>query len=336
MSTDATVKETWPETWPIPEDGQVVQRFLQSGFDFWLSVDSESRTRSLLLGMTDSRIKIPDSLPQSQGFSMQVLQISLPGPEFAKSALEIRLIDPDVSDLFDALVSDVARSANQQPDQRRAVSEVINRVNRWKELLDDLPSDGLGRGSQIGLYGELWFLNRFAVPAWGAAAAIAAWYGPERTNQDFQRGACAIEVKSTTSVEATSIPISNIRQLDDGPFEDLLLSHIILDRLEGVGETLPELVESTRIIARNEGAGGLFEERLLASKYHDANREDYDKFGYTLRRNVVYRVSGGFPRIMDTDLRNGVENVRYSIDRMVIGPSEIEESRVRELLEDYI
>ena len=69
-----TQSNTWPAAhWPdATEDGPAGRRrYLPGGaYDFFLSVDSVSRTRALLLGLGPGDVRIPEQLPQARGFAM--------------------------------------------------------------------------------------------------------------------------------------------------------------------------------------------------------------------------------------------------------------------------
>ena len=329
---------SWPGPyWPdATEDGPPGRRrYLPEGtYDFFLSVDSVPRTRALLLGLGSGDIHIPEQLPQARGFSMEVVDVVLPGPGSSTTALQLSLLQLSYSDIFDALVEDVATSANSKDNLQSAVAGVIDRVSRWKQLLDDLPVDGLGGSAQLGLYGELWFMKVYGIPAWGTEKSVNAWLGPLAANQDFQRGNRAVEVKASAAADPHLISIANPRQLDGTPFERLLLSFILLERLQGTGETLPDLVAGLRAISREVGVGALFEERLLAAGYHDSHRDAYDSTGYSLRKHTAFSVEGDFPRILESDLKTGVENVRYGVSLSAAASYVVPDGQIASILEE--
>ena len=329
---------TWPAAhWPdATEDGPAGRRrYLPDGaYDFFLSVDSVSRTRALLLGLGPGDVRIPEQLPQARGFAMEVVDVVFPGPGSSTSALQLSLLELSYADIFDALVEDVATSANSKADLQSAVTGVIDRVSRWKQLLDDLPVDGLGRDAQLGLYGELWFMKVHGMPAWGPEESVNAWIGPLAANQDFQRRNCAVEVKASAAADPHLISIANPRQLDGTPFESLLLSYVLLERLQGNGETLPDLVAGLRASSREAGVGAMFEERLLAAGYHDLHSDAYHRTGYALRKHMVFRVEGDFPRILESDLRTGVENVRYGVSLSAAASYVVPDGQIASILEE--
>ena len=277
MDNEVTGAERWPD-WgtqfpSAPDIPRVFSLYPGARHEFWLSFDPGSRTRALLLGLTDVVVNLPQNLPGVRGVRIEKVSVNLPGSNGPRPALQLTLLDLGFVDVFDALVADVVWCAEQSPELQGAINEVIRRVQRWIQLLDELPSEGLSRALQIGLYGELWFVFQYLVRAWGITRAIAAWRGPQAAYQDIQDGGCAIEIKTTTAVDATDIPISNTLQLDSSPFDVLLLSHISFILAPDAGQKLPELVGALRSEARDGGCGALFEERLLSYGYQDNHSE---------------------------------------------------------------
>jgi hypothetical protein len=67
----------------------------------------------------------------------------------------------------------------------------------------------LTREQQRGLIGELWFLDRIAIPKLGPRAAIEAWHGQEGSPKDFWFDKGCLEVK-TSGAGAEKIEISSI------------------------------------------------------------------------------------------------------------------------------
>ena len=69
--------------------------------------------------------------------------------------------------------------------------------------------DALSENSQIGLYGELYFLRNFLKSFHNQYKCIFSWKGPEKSIQDFQFEDMAIEVKTTHGKNHQKIHIAN-------------------------------------------------------------------------------------------------------------------------------
>jgi hypothetical protein len=65
----------------------------------------------------------------------------------------------------------------------------------------------------------------------------------------------------------------------------------------------------------------LFEERLLSAGYLD--RDEYKSFLYSLGEIRQYEVRDGFPRIMRSQLSNGIGSVKYEVELADCQPFEI-------------
>ena len=341
MNNDSTTVSNakWlEETWPAgsgQESGTDLLLYGESEYGFFLSVDMMSHARALLIVISDDSVKVPNHLPQAKGFAMNTVSIPLPPPFDGYKSLRLALTENEYSDVFYALAGDVITASSTRKDIQSVIIEAINRVEQWKNLMDKLRAGGLSRENQIGLYGELWFLNNFTRPAWGTAAAIESWFGPEAENQDMQRGSCGIEVKSTARVDPVTLPVSNVKQLDDTTFEDLILYQLGMDRGHGGNDKLPAIVDELRQAARAEGVGNLLELRLLDYGYLNSDREKYTDTSYTVTKQTGFRITDKFPRLIAQDIPNGVQNVRYEVTTAACQDSIIHDNDLRELLNGY-
>jgi Putative PD-(D/E)XK family member, (DUF4420) len=112
-----------------------------------------------------------------------------------------------------------------------------------------------------------------------------------------------------------------------------LLYFLSLDERTGTRPTLPGLVNRIRIdLADDPRALDVFESRLLEAGYLAAHETRYEATGYTVRREAFFRVTAGFPRILEHDLANGVGTVRYTIGLDGCAPFELPAGEVHTLL----
>jgi hypothetical protein len=125
-----------------------------------------------------------------------------------------------------------------------------------------------------------------------------------------------VEAKSTTSNDPAEVYISNIRQLDATGVLTLFLCHLVFDARRGGEESLPEIVDDVRhiVVVQAPARSLMLEEKLLACGYLDADRHRYMDLEYSLRFYNFYSVSDEFPRLLESDIPNGVEEVTYSVN----------------------
>ncbi len=285
----------------------------RSSCDLFVGVHKPANVR-LLTAIFDVRA-LPDmyDLPAFRSLEIQVQREREGHTE--RLTATVRSPHSVWNDIFTSLAEDIARTVGSQTDESEAARIFRGRLLQWQTLLQKTSATGLTEKQQQGLYGELWCLREVVLPALSASSAIAAWTGPEAADQDFQFvGAAALEVKTTRSSATPLLSISSERQLDDTGLKSLHLLHLSLEKMQGAGETLPQIVAGLRsLLEAFLPAHALFEDKLLNAGYLETQSALYQNAGYMLHGVHLYRVTEGFPRITPHELMPGVERVRYEV-----------------------
>lgn len=257
---------------------------------------------------------LPDGFtrPQIKGLNITVDTTQKAGGGDITLLLELQ--QTEAMDVFGTFVTRVCEEMDSLPKPADAVRAVIALVERWKEFFAG-NSELLSEGRQTGLYGELHLMARLYAAGVPINQLVKAWTGSKRTNQDYEFGEVSIEVKSTTAVDATTVNITNIRQLDETGLELLFLNRILMDVRRGTERTLPVLVETLRAtITKQAPEVALdFEEKILSAKYCNGHAEHYANRSYTERALEFYEVREGFPRLLESGLPTGVTKAAYEI-----------------------
>lgn len=197
---------------------------------------------------------------------------------------------------------------------------------RWRELLRSV--EILGEERQLGLHGELWLLERLVRVR--GSDAVSSWMGPLAEPHDFRWDDLEFEVKSSRSGRRSHV-IHGIGQLVPTPGRRLFLLSILFAPLaatdQGRGATLPERVTHIReLIQSDPRCVRVFEERLRAAGYSDA-----DSLHYTMRlglraESMLVPVDDDCPRLIPTDLErisihhaNRLSDIQYRIDLEGLG-----------------
>jgi hypothetical protein len=263
--------------------------------------------------------------PTSSGFEVRRMIF----PEDDRIALQLILTNNRYKDIFTALVQDIAENIAFIPIEADAVQMLANRLKRWQIFLEKHDLEGLSEEIQHGLYGELWFLRQVVIPHFGLSS-LRYWLGPEGANQDFSFEECAVEVKTTVAQNPRKLSISNENQLDETRLNKLFLMHLSID-VRSNGETLPEIVESLRaILGKDSSSRELFEKRLFQIGYLDIHAPKYSETSYKHRTSGYFKIEQDFPRIVPVDLKQGIVQVRYSIEISACRPYAIAEPEVIE------
>lgn len=248
--------------------------------------------------------------------NLQEIQVSCyPSPnEKGKNVLLFKLLNLSHQDIFAVLCEDLIASIERETNEKKVVSEVLNRFEKWKSLFGKIGLQGLTAEEQRGLFGELYFLRKFLLSNSDYLSVVSTWVGVEKQIRDFQSGTWAVEVKTTHGKNHQKVHISSERQLDTSNLEDLFLYHISLEQQQKSGETLNNIINSiieilkTEIIALNK-----FKSKIYEIGYFDAQKDLYETTGYHIRQDVFYKVEKDFPRIEEKDIPLGVGDVKYSI-----------------------
>lgn len=231
-----------------------------------------------------------------------------------KYILLFKLLNNQHRDIFSVLCEDLIASISSVTNETQLVKELLNRFEKWKSLFDRVAAQGLSPEEQRGLFGELFFLRKFLLSNSDFIAIVNSWVGSEKQIRDFQFGNWSLEVKTTHGNNHQKVHISSERQLDITNLENLYLYHISLEVRQQSGETLNQIVDAvSEILSSDFSSLNRFRNKLLEAGYFEQHKQLYSNAGYFTRQDVFYKVENEFPRIEESDIRNGVGDVKYSI-----------------------
>jgi hypothetical protein len=294
---------------PSGRPGREQRRILHdSRADLLAAVTSPDRRRCLLLTVADGALDGMQSLPSAQGLEIHLHR----GQPSGRSTLELQLSDPALLEVFASLAEDVARATAAQPDDAAAVRAWLGRMGLWQRMLRR-GARGLSGQAQRGLWGELWFLVERLVPIAGFERAVLFWTGPDGTVHDFQTLHGSVEVKTSAAHEPQVVRINGERQLDDSTVPALYLLHLSIDVRRLTGVTLLDAVAAARTLAAGGPGAPTLEDRLLGYGFNDVHADQYQDTGYELREANLFAIGGGFPRIVEGDLPDGIGRVHYDL-----------------------
>ncbi|MBK8301981.1 MAG: PD-(D/E)XK motif protein [Pyrinomonadaceae bacterium] len=231
-----------------------------------------------------------------------------------KCYLLFLLLNKQHNDIFSVLSEDLINHVAQITDEKNLIAESLNRLAKWQTLFDKLGPQGLSPEAQRGLYGEVFFLQKFLNVSDDKEHCVSSWQVPSNTVQDFHHSDWAVEVKTTHGNNHQKIQISSERQLDDTIVPKIFLYHLSLDVRVDHGETLNQLVEVVECnLEKNITALSSFRLKLFEVGYFDIHKSLYQHTGYNIRQETVFKIAGDFPRITENEIRGGVGDVKYSI-----------------------
>jgi hypothetical protein len=277
-----------------------------------IALEPASGSRAILIAVEDAHLPPRREWPECRGLDVVAMFLG-GGKHFG-----VRLRDRTFGDVFTALAEDVASKVGATSDAPGAMAALLGRLQRWQRFLA-VGREGLGAEAQRGLWAELHVLVRHVAARMPAATAVAGWKAPGGTHQDFQFPTASVEVKGTSAKQPHSVRINSERQLDATGTGRLFLHVVILDErdvpeADDLGTTLPGMVHAARsAFSRDAVASGMFEDRLLAAGWLDADAPRYEGRRWTVRVEQTYAVTEGFPRITETTLPPGIGSVSYEL-----------------------
>ncbi|CAG7649310.1 PD-(D/E)XK motif protein [Actinacidiphila bryophytorum] len=327
-------EDAWHEL-ESPQDApgrSSLRLYPESPLDTFLSVSHPGRQRMLVLRAdarsADPIVRSVGRLPKAAGIEMNLSAVSR-----VEYELQVILTANELRDVFNPLVADVAETAKAAPAAAEALAAAVDRFGRWQDLLRAVSKDGLSAEARRGLYGELLVLGDVLLTSVAQSETVEAWTGPTGANQDFQLTEVAIEAKASVAKRPRSIRIASERQLDGTGTPALLLALAQLDeRRGGSGESLNTRVEDIRRQLSNPTARVRFDGLLIQAGYLPGHHDLYEEPRYTVRDLRFWHVREGFPRLVESDLPEGVGDCTYNVSTAGLDVYRATADEVRELI----
>ncbi len=256
---------------------------------------------------------IPDNFPELNGIELHLQEPAK--NQSGNCMLLLILKDKKEWQIFLSLCNDIVASTRELEQDIQATQIILRRLKRWQEFLQRARSGLLPEKEIKGLIGELLFIKRHLIPAFGTGMAIQFWQGPEDAPQDFNVHDCAIEVKCQLGTTAPQVRISSADQLCS-QLPEMFLYVVTLGKSEkDIQEAvnLPSLIKELRRALETDSPSDFerFNNLLYQTGYFDS--EEYEQFNYIPVLEKMFSVDSGFPRICSEDLASGIERVVYNI-----------------------
>lgn len=262
----------------------------------------------------DSKLKLSiDSFYNLKELSVQLFLDTSYQPN---RLLTIQLFSDANTDIFAYLCGNLVETIERCDTEAKAIKLVLNRLEKWKTMFSKGASDGLSITEQQGLYGELMYLHKLVLRGiFSYIDTLKIWVGADKAMRDFQGKDWAVEAKTISVNNADQITINGERQLDETLLDKLYLYHLSVEASRMNGQTLNEKVDELRsLFSDDKAALNIFNAKLMEAGYFDHHRELYRERCYKIRKESIYVIDDSFPRIKESELRDGVSNTVYSIN----------------------
>jgi len=225
----------------------------------------------------------------------RVTRFHFEGETWEGSAAALRCTNPELVDTFAVLASDVVGRLSTQPSW----PDIAALVDQWQTLL--VPRGRPSRKRELGLWGELWFVNAARDPE----ALLAAWRGPEGDASDFFLGGVAVEVKTSRLLRRHHVSQSQV-PTPVGDYSAWLLS-LWTKQDPRSGVTVATLVDN--LVGRARDPAEVLK-TLARAGYSATDRGEYDS-RYLLLEEPEWYPLETVPRVKSADA--GVSHLRYQV-----------------------
>ena len=299
--------EIWDEL-QLPT-GAMSARLHPESRDVWLGLDSDHR-RHLLVRATGE--DVGQQLLKTHGLKATTERLAIED-EAADVWVDIVCLDAALNDTFATVADDLATETKD--DSRSLLDAVRQTLRRWRWFWG-VDSSGLSVEAALGIFGELWFLDRWTT----LPDAMGTWLGPTGSRHDFVSSKVSVEVKATR-VRADGparYRITSLDQLDDPETGELYLFSLTVAPDDNASNSLPSLLMVVRGRLRNHPELlGLLDRRLAEAGWTPAAAERHAQC-FRVTAEELYRVRAGFPRLTHGSfpggLPTGVDQLTYTID----------------------
>ena len=232
-------------------------------------------------------------------------------------------------DIFLSLCETLIASLHPLTDSGTALAVTLTHIKRWKMFMSGRNRRILSPEEIRGLFSELQFLRFLYQGRLNQKSAVESWEGPEGGHQDFIFGNTAVEIKSVSGKERSTVRISSEDQLET-----------LCDNLFLVIFRLNEMSESDQAMSLNALVRHIEEElkdadaveellrRLAAYGYIEIG--EYDKPKFVIAARHAYFVDKDFPRLIRSRMPDGIVRTTYEIELEKISAFKCDMVRVTE------
>lgn len=234
------------------------------------------------------------------------------------------LLNHEFEKIFYMFCDDITNSIQGLESELKELNTIKDRFSIWKIMFKKV-SSSLSSEKEQGLFGELYFLDKYMIPKYGVDNSINAWAGPLGYNKDFSIDNTWYEVK-TTSVNSTCVKISSLSQLSSD-----ISGNLSIVRIEKMSEEYNNGICSISDVfddILNQINDGELQEKFISKvlEYGFNPETDFQKNKFNISNITIYKVENEFPRLTEKDIKfQEINNVTYEIIIKTIEKYKVEE-----------
>ena len=303
---------------------QIARRIPSKGFfNSFLATDFRKKIRLLYIKLDTDQDILISALPKFRGLDISITVQNI--GEFSNTTfLTLTQSIPNTDKIFELVISDLCDKVIQLRNKDDLSDILIKTLFEWNLFFEKYENKILSISLQKGLFGELYFLKNYLFKKYSFTESILYWTGSDKTIHDFQIMDKVVEIKTTSGKQHKKFTVSSERQLDSTDIDCLYLSLFSVNLNNNLPKcTLPAIIEEICAqIQYDPIAIFQFYLKLLKYGYNEALADKYN-IGFSVSDIKFFAIKEGFPRLLQTDLPNGVGDLKYSIVVAACIPFEI-------------
>ena len=268
-------------------------------------------TESVVFTFTELETTSFNQLPEGNGFEVRSFTDK---NLFSGTGLAINRKPGGNFELFFKMVEDVLgiASTRTENNSHKTVKLILDRIKAWQKFMQFNGNTKLTLEQEIGLWGELEFIQKAISFALSPSSVISAWKGPLDELHDFSFGNQHVEIKTSSSINGFSINIGNLDQLMPQSDNELYLQAFLLKK--DSGKTLNEQIDSVKqILIVEPDILTHFQSLLLRSGYSSDDADKYTQTYHVISERM-FVVDQYFPCIHRGNVPASVQTARYTLD----------------------
>ncbi|MFT6905254.1 MAG: hypothetical protein ACJAS1_001908 [Oleiphilaceae bacterium] len=270
-----------------------------------------NKNRSIIFSFncSNDELYIPEII--LEGFSLSKFSRD----DESKYNFSIKLVEHELeeNEIFDTICVDLSNSLQKSTAAKGEdkFKDLIERLYTWVDYLKNKKTTKLSFREQLGLFAELYVLEKLKKDVTSEQKLVSSWTGPDRAPKDFVNDEFAIEVKCKLD-EESSVKISNLEQLDSLDYGRVTLCILSLVEDSSSNLSLNSLVQRVSMSFQDSSALSVFLKKLDQVGYFVQDMDSYQNT-YSVASFNLYLVGPEFPRLTPHTVVSGVQSVKYSI-----------------------
>lgn len=223
------------------------------------------------------------------------------------------LLQNDAQKVFFTFCESLIEAIEGIREEKKALDVLKTRYITWKALFKRECSNRLTREELQGLYGELYFMNKYMIPKYGTNEAIRSWSGPDAKSKDYSINTEWYEIK-TIGANSATVKISSLSQLTSEHE-----GHLTVIRVEAMSEeydnedaSIGAVFMSVLSKICDESIEAIFLSKLGAYGFDISDESFMAK--YEVKSMNLYMVNEEFPRLTEADINKPeICDLEYSL-----------------------